>query len=192
MMIGIDFDDVLAEFITPLLRYHNEQYGTGFSIEDVTKYELTKTLNVPRDEITRRVDAFFMTEQFRDLPLVDGAEEATRILTKDHDLVIITARPIKVRDETIALINKKLPDRFLDVYFTSDWHGNGADAGRKKYEICHEQGVKVMIVDCFQYAHDCSMNGTRSLLYDRPWNRENNLNDKMRRVKSWEEILKEF
>ena len=39
MLIGVDMDDVLAELMEQLLRYHNLEIGSGFSKRDGIRAE---------------------------------------------------------------------------------------------------------------------------------------------------------
>lgn len=50
MRIGIDLDDVLAEFLEALIAYHNERYGTTLRTEDFMVYRFWEVWGGTRDE----------------------------------------------------------------------------------------------------------------------------------------------
>jgi hypothetical protein len=182
MKIGIDLDDVLAEFVSPLLRFINERYGTSYKKEDVTDYRLEKVWECTPEEAIRRLNMFYRSAYFEDLPPMPGSNEGIKYLYKHNNLFIITSRPPFLQEETREWISTYFPCTFLDIIHTSS-------KNRKltKAEICHALGVSLLIEDRLETALRASQ-VTNVFLYDQPWN-QSDLPPNIHRVRNWEEVI---
>lgn len=187
-LIGIDCDDVVIDFNTGLAIYNRRFYGTTYCREDITSYKLNSMWGCTPDEAIQRVIDFYQSDEHQNLLPVEGAVEAIERLSKNNDLVIITARPENVRGLTIELVHKHFPKVFGEPHFLG--HFDGDQTHRKtKGEVCRELGVEVFIEDALSNALSVSSEGIPVLLFDTPWN-QGELPPNTTRVFSWSEILK--
>jgi 5'(3')-deoxyribonucleotidase len=55
MRIGLDMDEVLAQFLASFIVFHNERYNTEYKLEDIDEFELWKVWGGSREEISERI-----------------------------------------------------------------------------------------------------------------------------------------
>jgi hypothetical protein len=194
MIFAFDLDEVLADFVGPLLEFHNRVYQTKLTREHASMYDLSGTLKCSREEVSRRMDEFYKSHEFFTLPAVDGAKEVIGRVKKKYELAIVTSRPSSLHEPTVAWLNTNFPHTFSGPYFsTNDLSGSAGE--RTKAEICKNIGAMAIVEDHPEYARQCSENGIHVLLFSRPWNKEDDFPaGKVTRVDSWgaveEEILR--
>jgi len=187
--IGVDLDDVLLDLNPALCEYHNSRFGTAFTPEDVTDYDLWNLWNCTKKEAFRRVDDFFESPEHLGAVAVSGAREAVPILADRYDLFLITAKPERLRDMTGKWISENFPGMFQEMRFTG---GYGREPGNsvKKSEVCLELGIRTFIDDAIGNARDLAPHVDRIFLLDAPWNRESCEHPAVTRVFSWDDIIR--
>ena len=190
MIIGIDIDDVLADFSDHMIGFVNEAHGTNTSIEDHTSYNLWEIWGCTREESDKRILDFCSSEKFKKIKPVNGSQEVVRVLNDKHDLHVITSRAKVISKETEMWIVKYFPELLGSLHFSDIWFSKGKS--RRKSDICVGLGVEVLIEDCLEYANECAAEGIKILLFDRPWNQVETLNSNITRVYSWAEILEKI
>lgn len=186
MKIGIDIDEVLAKFIVAFTDYHNKKYNTSFQESDFSSYKLEKVIGGTTEEKIQKIKDFYQTEEFKNLELVPGSKEKIQELKKNNELFIITSRHKESYEVTKDWINRHFPDTFSGIYF-ADYYSDDAIT---KNHICEELGIEVFIDDCLTYASECGDKDTKVFLYDFFWNQSDSLPERVTRVKSWDEIVK--
>jgi hypothetical protein len=191
MKIGIDLDDVLCDFATAFVVYHNDIYSTTLTKEDMWSYKFWDVLNISQEEAVKRVYDFQRTSRMMNIQPIPGAKRAVDSLRKNHGLSIITARDVEFDDITQHWLSRHFPDIFSDIHFANHYASTGDS--RSKGDICKEIGVNMMIDDSFDNAISCHGvcdNGV--LLFDAPWNANKQVPDGMHRVSSWYDILEKL
>tara|TARA_Y100000034_G_C6874913_1_gene399949 strand:- start:445 stop:1038 length:594 start_codon:yes stop_codon:yes gene_type:complete len=194
MIIGIDVDDVLADFMNSFVNYHNDRYNTDHSREDFKSYNLWETLGGSEEEAVRKIYDFYHTSHFDRILPTKGSKEAVDLLRKNNSLRVITSRPYDIHDQTLSWLDRYFSSKFEEAHFTNEWAGGIGKPTRKK-DVCLEYNVDFLIEDSIAYAKECTTDKTKVLLMDKPWNRSENINDKIIRVYSWEnvtDLLKQF
>ncbi|MCD6398944.1 MAG: hypothetical protein J7L08_03405 [Candidatus Aenigmarchaeota archaeon] len=190
MLIGIDMDDVLGDFVGGLVEYHNETYGTSFKKDDFSSFDFWKVWGGDKESAVKKVCDFYETPYFKNLKPIEGSIEAVDELSKHHELMIITSRPEYIKKETLEWVERYFPDKFKEVYFAKNSYMNPT-TGKEKLELCLEKNVDVLVEDALQHIYKYTHNGrTKVFLYDSPWNRNKTLPSNVKRVKSWNEIVK--
>ena len=96
MKIGIDLDEVLAEFLSAVIEYHNFTYKTALTKNQFRSHLYWKTFGGTVDGAVQKVRDFYKTDYFKNVKPVAGAIKALPILKQDNDLFIITARPNEI------------------------------------------------------------------------------------------------
>ncbi len=191
MLIGIDIDDVMADFISPLIEFHNRRYGTSLKADDFHSYRFSEVWGGTDEEGIRKVFEFCNSRYFAGIKPADGAVEAIGKLSKKFDLVSLTSRPVELEPKTLEWLEKYFPGIFADkIYFAHNSYVNFGNR-KKKSEFCRDLNITFLIEDSLEYARECSEIGTRIYLLDKPWNRTGELEGVIR-VKSWDEIIGYF
>ncbi len=185
MRIGIDLDEVLANFLDPLLRFHNEIYSTSLKRDDFKSYNFWETWGGTREQAIQKVLDFYKSDYFKNIKPFEGAIESIEELSKDNELLIITSRYKAISEETEKWINKYFPDNFSGIHFTNEFFDSFNN--KRKHEICLDLEINSLVEDSLEYAQQCASNGINILLMDRPWNR-GKLQEGIIRVHSWKEI----
>jgi len=188
MKIGIDLDDVLADFLSAVIEYHNAAYGTSLEREQFKSYKYWETWGGTRNEAIQKVYDFYKTPYFKNMKPVAHSQEAADILKQNNELLIVTSRQYDIAEATREWINRNFPDVFSDVFFANHYSQNGSSKTKK--QICDSHGVDVLIEDYPDFALECINPERKILLFDCPWNRDSKLPQEIYRVHSWEEILK--
>ena len=190
MKIGIDLDEVLADFMPQLLKYYNGKYKTNFRREQVKEYNFWNLWHCTKEQAIDEVYQFFRSSYANEIQPVIGAKEAVPKLNKNNELFVITSRANDSAEETFRWINKYFSGVFSDIYITNQWN-NLYKRTKKKSDICKELGIELIVEDGPEHAIDCASSGLNVLLFDCPWN-ENIIETKIKRIKSWGEALKEI
>lgn len=108
--LGLDLDGVVYDFdagFTPWMQ------NLGYKFVDLNIYELYKKFpEVKKEEMQKRIREFQSTIEFRNLPLIGGADIGIQKLQKEYDIFIISKRPLngKPRKYTIERLQQ---DKFI-------------------------------------------------------------------------------
>ena len=185
MKIGIDIDDVIFEFLNSFLDFYNNKKGKKFLKEQFSSYYFWEITGETREEGVKLVDEFHDSELFDSVPPMKESMNALRELSKLHELIFITSRPLSYKEKTLKWLKKNFKDNPQEVVFTGDFH---TGKGKPKAKICADLGIDVMIEDNGKYASDCAEKGIHSILITQPWNKDFT-HPKVIRVSDWKEII---
>lgn len=186
MLIGVDLDGVLVDFMSSFLNYYNHVYGTNLTRDQIYTYDLWKIFGETREKAIQKISDFYKTHHFNSLEPIQDSIEAIDTLKQNHDLVVITSRHNDIIEGTKRWLEKYFPNKFSEVYLTNQYSLD--EDYRRKSDICLDLGINVLIEDSLDYAKEC-IPKTRVLLFDQPWNQSQKLPESITRVKSWKEIL---
>ncbi len=187
-VIGIDLDEVLAEFVEGITIFHNERYGTSLSKKDYFSYDFWEVWNCSKEDAVKRVHGFHKTDLFKKLRVCDGAREGIRDLKeKGFKLYIITSRQKAVEKDTREWLENNFPGVFEDVLFSNNFSLENENP-LKKSVLCQKVGAQLLVEDQLGYARDCAENGVNVVLLDKPWNK-GELPSNIIRVFSWKEVM---
>lgn len=188
MKIGMDLDEVIIDYMESFLRFYYDRTGRQHFKENISSYyDLWTHLESTREEVSELM-LQFIEHHGDNMPLVQYTKESITELNNRHELVIITSRPLSLRDKTESYLAKHLNDIPLQLHFSSDFF---KEQGMTKAEICNSLAIPLFLEDSGEYALNCARNGIRILLFDRPWNKEYK-HQNMVRVGSWPEALREI
>lgn len=190
MRIGIDLDEVLGYFLPAFIEWHNDIYKTHWKIEEFYSYYSWDVYNFPREEGIKKLYEFFETPYFKNIKPTKGSQEAVKILKKDNELFIITARQEIIIEETRRWVAQYFPNIFSEIYFANHFSQSGKPKTKK--ETCDFLDIDVLIEDSAPYASECLAPSRKIFLFDYPWNRAIALPGGIKRVHSWEEILEKI
>jgi uncharacterized HAD superfamily protein len=186
MRIGIDLDEVLAKMVVELNNFYNRRYGTNFSFDDYAEYDLEVTWGGSRDRAVRIVREFYSSSFFKDIQPLDGSQEGIDKMFEENELFVVTARPSLLKRRTEEWIEKYFSGRMKEVIYTGEYSLHSSEMSKEK--ICLGKGIEIILEDNLETARKCSLEGIRSVLFDRPWN-QNGFDRSVVRVRSWKEAL---
>jgi len=190
LKIGIDIDDVIAEFRKGFLNYYKKQ-GNDFDFWEAYKSNSVKEFFTDWNKVDKDIDDFHYLPELEELDLVEGSSEVVNSLFEQHEIVFITSRPKEHKNTTRRFMKKYFPESLRIVH--SEEMDKSIDENKKhltKGEICEEESVDVMIEDNSLYAKDCAERGIFVFLLEKPWNKEKDFNEyqNIEKVKDWNEI----
>lgn len=192
MNLGLDMDDILAEFVDGFLQFHNDLYGTTVRKKEMFTYHFEDVVGITKDQIEERLLQFYTTDYFQNIKPVSGAEKGIDELAQSHELAVITARPYIIRLETERWLNQYFSNCFASIDLTNQFQYRDQGNKRKKSEVGKERGIQMMVEDNPKHADDCASQGIPVLLLDYPWNQTVELPENIKRVHSWREIVEEI
>ena len=183
--IGIDLDQVLADFSEAFDTFHDEKYGTDFLKNPSDAFYLRDILNITEEEELRRVKEFYESDYFPRIKAFPDTHDNIHNLAKKYKLYLITSRPEFVEKETREWIERHYPGCFTDVILTNHYFGGT----KKKSVVCLENKVDYMVEDMLHYAEDCASAGIPTFLITRPWNVNKVLKPGITRINGWDDIV---
>lgn len=186
-VIAVDIDEVLADFLTYFVYFHNLMYKTSVKREDFKNYYLHEVLETDREEMHIRYlefKTFSLLERLR--PIKGARVGIKKLIELGFTPHLLTARPKVIEKETRKWLDIHFKGMDLPLHFARDER----DKFKKKSIICKEIDAKIIIEDHIDNALDCAENGITVYLIDAPWNQRDSLPSNIIRVKSWKEIIK--
>jgi phosphoserine phosphatase len=153
MIIAVDLDEVLGQFIPRLALFYNANasrfpFTIPASLEPAQffSYRFSDVWGGDDRQSIAIVEAFFESALFKGgLPLVPGAVEGVKAL-KDagHDLVIVTSRQLFLEEVTRRWVQANFPaDTFSSVAFGNHWGRSGVKTS--KSDLCRELNAELII-----------------------------------------------
>ncbi|CAO2823107.1 unnamed protein product [Amaranthus hypochondriacus] len=197
IVVAVDVDEVLGNFVSALNRFIADRYSSVHSVSEYHIYEFYKIWECSRDEADIRVHEFFKTSYFKNgIYPIPGAQKALSKLSRFCSLSVVTSRQNVIKDHTIEWLNKHYPGMFDEIHFGNHFSLEGIS--KPKSEICRSLGAKVLIDDNPRYAFECAEVGIRVLLFDYqnsyPWCKtgSNNQHPLVTKVHDWEEVERQL
>ncbi|OZJ02142.1 hypothetical protein BZG36_05229, partial [Bifiguratus adelaidae] len=211
-VIACDLDETLAAALPALVAFHNDRYGTNYTISDYDTLDCHEVWEDSAEEAQQKIREFYKSEYFNRIePICDGALETLKALKKrKFHMVIITERQQFIAEVTKKFVDKHFPGIFESIYFCNR---NLTIAERITYNskskatILCEINADVLIDDSLAQVQECAPlqhqlpNGLQILLFDKDgqyrWNKTKtsdatDLPSNVSRVTSWWQILALF
>lgn len=191
MIIAIDIDAVLGDFLSQFLKYRNDTYGTQWKRTDFETYVWSQVFKESKEVMYSIMSDFFNSDYFPNIKLMPGAQEGIDALKeRGYTLDIVTSRPRLIKRETLRWLDENFPGEFTRVYF-SNQPAYGS-FGPTKAMVCEEIGASYFVDDQYQYCQEVAKKGIKVFLYDSPWNQDVDLDPGITRIKSWAEVVKKI
>lgn len=161
IVVAVDIDEVLGQFLNSLIQFHNDTYGTHLKLSDFHSYEFHEIWGGTPEEASAKIRQFFISDYFADIPTIPHAYEILQELQSWNifDFVIVTSRQTIIEKATRQWIDKHFPGIFSEMRF-----GNIYGAVGKKFtkpEMCKELRAEILIDDSLKYGRECSRQGIR-------------------------------
>lgn len=191
MRIGIDLDDVLANFIQTLIGFHNETYNTHLSLDTFYSIYYWEVWGGTREEAIKKVYQFHQSGYSKQIQPIEGAIKSIQELSKKHELFIITSRQTDFEKLTRTWLDQYFPGMFKTVFFTNHYDLTGSiKPVKQKFKVCLENHISVMIEDSPEHAVQFIRSPVILLLFDSPWNKSVQNNSNIIRVSGWKNTVK--
>ena len=180
MKIGIDIDEVITETNAEFTNFYNIRTGSSLAMCDFYTYTLSEVLKCTKEEARRIFDEFYNSAHFDNISPVEGSIGSIKKLLKEHEIYLITARPLSYKQKTERWFKTYLPEIKNSIIYPGK--------AKTKAEVCKRLGIELIIEDNIKYSLECITAGLKVILPTKPWNRYLIDNDIIR-VNSWIEIL---
>lgn len=187
MKIAIDLDEILADFMSALILFHNDVYNTKLKKSDFFSYKFWEVWGGTEKEAIQKIYDFHKTSYFHDIKPITGSVDAVNELKKGNDLFVITSRQDDVTRETKQWIKEYFDGIFSQIQFANHYSQNGTP--RKKSDFCNDLKIDVLIEDSPDYARECFKAGRKIILFKYPWNVNTKI-EGIYLVNNWGEALK--
>ncbi|MBR9675850.1 hypothetical protein GOV05_02470 [Candidatus Woesearchaeota archaeon] len=193
MRIAVDLDQVLADILTPLLKYYNKKYDKNEFLDDTKPHNITDAWKLTKQEILVVLEDFFTnSEEFRAVQVMPGALTAIKSLKNNkHELFVLTSRPKLVMKESVKWVEKHFGDNtFKDMFFTND---DFDFSNNNKSKYLKEHNIKLLIDDNPSYCLEAAQAGFQTILLNNNGKhqlvRKKQENPKILLAKNWSEVL---
>ena len=191
MRIAIDVDDVLVPLAKTYYDYHNKKFGTNIDADNLKHYRWDHHMGISLKESVQRVQEFYKTDIFKNMPIFEGAKEVITNLSKQHELIIISSRFGVSKEFTIQWAEKEFPNIFSRIIFSAEYHYDEeykkAKNIKEKAHICLDNDIDLIIEDSLIHAEECAKNGIRVFLLNKSWN-QGKTPSNITRINNWKEI----
>lgn len=180
MVIGVDFDEVLANTWSAVIEFHNERYQTSWQRKKIKTSRFWDALGVTKEESYKKVGEFCGTKYFKNIKPIIGSQEGIDYLaSRSYKLVIITTRPSYLSKETEDWLQRYFPNKFAGIFYSLE---------NTKSSVCSRERAKFLIEDDLDNAKECASLGVKVFLLDSPWNSSQELPEGITRFFSWLKI----
>lgn len=179
--IAFDIDNVVLDFTNCFLQTAKKKFNvlnnTKFS--DVTRYQFYECLDVSHDKCFEIVNYVLGNPIECNVKPVEGAVEVLTSLSKDIDLIFITARKEKFKESTkkviYSVLNKVDKNKIIIEHCR----------GSEKHVILNKLKVNLFVEDRTRNCRILNEKGIETLLLNSPWNQTK---ESFNRVETWGEI----
>ncbi len=188
MKIGIDLDEVIADFMNALLSFYYKKTGKLYKKEDFPEWNLWPLLGKTKEEAVKFVDEFHESHSLEEVkPMGNAIESIKRLIKNNHEIFIITSRPKRFKQKAEEWLLYYIKSK-IKVINAGDFHKGQAVS---KAEICKELDIPILLEDAPDTALECTNSGIFVILFDKPWNKKIK-HKNIRRVFNWTEAIKEI
>lgn len=176
MHIGIDLDNTILDATSAHLHYYNQVSGLSFTPDDVNDFYLYRLYGWNKAERDAIYTKYGHDIHWNSSPL-PMAVEILQQLFSQHQISIITARPILFRDVSIEWLQ----------HHKINYHN--IKLVENKLQECIYSKVDVLIDDGPHYAEEFPLVNKPVILYEQPYNMSIT-NDLVYRASNWIEVKK--
>lgn len=176
MHIGVDLDNTILDATAAHLRYYNMASGLSLTPDDVNDFYLYRLYGWDKAEADAIYHQYGHDIHWNSTPL-PMAVEILRELFGQHQVSIITARPLRFRDVTIDWLNHHRID-YHNIVFTDN-----------KLQECINSKVDVLIDDGPHYAEEFALENRPVILLEQPYN-VSVTSDLVYRASDWFDVIK--
>ncbi|KAJ0262864.1 Uncharacterized protein HA466_0033280 [Hirschfeldia incana] len=135
IVVAVDIDEVLGNFVSALNKFIADRYLSNHSVSEYHVYEFFKIWNCSRNEADIRVHEFFKTSYFKKgIHPLPGAHKTLHKLSRYCELSVVTSRQNAIKDHTLEWLDMHFPGLFKQIHFGNHFALQGES--KPKSEIC--------------------------------------------------------
>ena len=176
MHIGVDLDNTILDATSAHLHYYNQVSGLSFTPDDVNDFYLYRLYGWDKAERDAIYNKYGHDIHWNSAPL-PMAVEILQQLYNQHQISIITARPLLFRDVTMEWLK----------HHKINYHN--ITLIENKLQACIHAKVDVLIDDGPHYAEEFALANKPVILYEQPYNLSV-ANEFVYRASNWIEVKK--
>lgn len=192
--IAIDIDEVLADFASSWVAFSNKKWKTNLTVADYDE-DWMRVWGVDVKEFKQRAGLHLQERLVANLQHDDAALPVLGKLNDDYNLLIVTSRPTKMREDTLQWLADHFPlFEEGNVHFAGFWDAADEHSIHKtKGELAKQLGADFLIDDQLKHCNAAAANGITSLLFgDYSWNQADSLPKGVTRVSNWAAVERFF
>lgn len=183
LIIAVDCDDVLVRTSPFFVSAYNRTYGTDVTLDGA--HTLDERWKADRETFEARLADLMETDEYKALSPSKEEAEVLKVIAKNHELHVITARRSHERELTQAMLDTYIPGVFQSLELVGFTGSKG--------DITERIHADMMIDDNVRHLEDAVQHGLPHdgaiLFGDYPWNADNPAN--FTRCLNWEAVQKE-
>ena len=179
MLILIDVDNVISDFVATMVAYMNIKYGKQYKKEDVTVWDFVESPNIDLElsDFHQCLNEYIGMGLWDKQPVYEDASEILHKLMENHCVVYLTCRPAAALTVTTKYFqDNNLPfNSFRIVEDDQQPIGCGDIAlchGRNKGVIAKQWGADLAIDDRPSTVQDYLDQGMRIVRKEEPYNND--------------------
>eukprot|EP01053_Blabericola_migrator_P004140 Blabericola_migrator_1__4139@NODE_2263_length_3038_cov_254_795692_g1304_i1_p2_GENE_NODE_2263_length_3038_cov_254_795692_g1304_i1NODE_2263_length_3038_cov_254_795692_g1304_i1_p2_ORF_typecomplete_len249_score29_74NT5C/PF06941_12/1_6e29HAD_2/PF13419_6/2_1e05NIF/PF03031_18/0_0007NIF/PF03031_18/1_1e04Acid_phosphat_B/PF03767_14/0_0063_NODE_2263_length_3038_cov_254_795692_g1304_i120112757 len=154
-VFALDIDEVLADTLTQCNAWHNEVFGTSYTIDDYKSYRFCETWGCTDDEAMTRFLAFTKSPYWDRIEPIPGSQEFVRQMQLYYRLAIVTSRQNYLKDSTHAWLDKHFGiGSFYFIGFGNQWLAEKNAIKISKYEMCKQLNAIALVDDLPRHIMD--------------------------------------
>lgn len=185
LVIAVDFDDVLVETGVHLLSYYNHTFGSKVSPRDLYSQDPDDWLAPDMATVVARVNQYLSSDAYNSIPPKEDTQEYVRLVSSNHEMHVITARPPLLEAVTNRVIQRYFNGCFKSVEYTSHFHKDAVS----KSSICLKLSADILVDDFTPHLTLALQDGVDAVLFgDYPWNQPEDSGQSFTRAKNWREM----
>lgn len=106
-IVSVDIDDVLVYCAKYIIDFHNQNYDTNNTVDQINRFDLWKLWNCSKDEFKERLTRFTEEVGVNQIPEpLENAVESIDMLVNHFDFIKNTSRQAKLRPITIKTLEE--------------------------------------------------------------------------------------
>lgn len=182
MNIGVDLDGIIAD-VDPVFRFYIKKLlDREVPQQEIISYQYEDCLGLTKEQMKKLWDLFINGNGWEKIPIIEGAIPSLKKLSQQHQLFIITSRPVEFEAVTQKwLMDNNVPHTKLIM-----------TGGKSKARVAQQLAITHFIEDRLEFALELAREGIEVFLFDYPWNQTDEKYSRLHRISGWEEIEKLF
>lgn len=173
MIIGIDMDDTLYDFVSLVLDRYNNEYNDNVTVDDIKEWDIHQFLKPE----CKNVFSFVDDGLFENITIEEDAKEfVERLFTKKHEVYFVTAghpKTIQARDRLLKKSFKKFNSENLIMC--------------RQKNLLH---LDILIDDCADYFSSDLLYRYDCFLKVQPWNKSAKLPVRIFKFEKFQDLKK--
>lgn len=188
--IYVDFDDVLSDTACAFIEIVQREFGKTVSFEEITSFDLKSSFGLSQKEYEYFFQLAHQPQEILNFKPIKGAIEVlSKWAQQGFEITIVTGRLSSAYDASLQWLSMyKVP---YHAFIMADKYGRSNSDKDIALSMTKLSEMKfcLAIEDSLTMARHLSEKmSTPVALFDRPWNRSSDLNEKITRYASWPHI----